>query len=728
MSQRTPLPDGHRSKKQEERGLHNIQETVQKCDDTVKAGIQDLFGEDAVDRKNKTIRRVHIASNPERIASLRTELSFDLQILNNYFVLLLSHDNTVARSETAVLPTSIDGYYRQGVLQAMQYQALQQSSHTSIGVLPQDENAAHVHTAELDASNGRHLRDALSKSMTDVRTALQGFTDVAEAGSTEAATNSRSPLPELPATDPRSPLPELPANDPRSTLPELPATKQQTPLPELPGSVTELRSSDEPPYPLEALEEMGTLFSRRAAEAQGAGDWPLARRALEGLIRTRKQQAILTGDAFDNELVLEQMLLNVLLRLNQWEDALKRIATLDEVPVPVDTNSMNPNARPALREAHIEQAKALVLLDRHSKSTSRDVGLADDDVESARLAAHRAYNLHYQDVDASPDADALARFEISARLLATSLRILDRDGEADGISATAQRRCGHSIEPLANGSDTEEINGPGTFEFELEAGDEEEASFAANTSSLSPRSSHSSRVPPPESSNEWTSPRFTDAVKGGLVSEINRYLQSHPDVVIDEQDEHGWTALHLAVCAGNEELAKLLIPHTKVDTRSHNDETALLVAINNDTPAIVRLLAQHDLFTNSRFADDCNALHQAVYGNSTSAIKALLDTENGQRLTAIPDKAGMTALHLSVSLGRKEQVGEIVNCCSAETIDLQDCVYQTALDIALNSSAPEAWNIVDSIIRVHRKAKFSDGSGEAYKRYIAKHRRDSAID
>lgn len=89
MLQSKSLPSQHPMKSEEEQAVADIKLATEACERTLRAGLRDVFGEDAVDFESRSIRRAHIAFHPERVDSLRQQLSFDLQILTGHFQYLV---------------------------------------------------------------------------------------------------------------------------------------------------------------------------------------------------------------------------------------------------------------------------------------------------------------------------------------------------------------------------------------------------------------------------------------------------------------------------------------------------------------------------------------------------------------------------------------------------------------------------------------------------------------
>jgi len=80
----------------------------------------------------------------------------------------------------------------------------------------------------------------------------------------------------------------------------------------------------------------------------------------------------------------------------------------------------------------------------------------------------------------------------------------------------------------------------------------------------------------------------------GDITKLEEFLEQHPRLNLDELDEYGFTALHLACDRGNADIAKLLlVKGANVTVKDADGLSALELARETNNESIVRLLEKY---------------------------------------------------------------------------------------------------------------------------------------
>ncbi|EAX97348.1 hypothetical protein TVAG_293530 [Trichomonas vaginalis G3] len=94
---------------------------------------------------------------------------------------------------------------------------------------------------------------------------------------------------------------------------------------------------------------------------------------------------------------------------------------------------------------------------------------------------------------------------------------------------------------------------------------------------------------------------------------------------INEKDEYGNTALHIAACYNSKETAKLLISHgININEKNNDGETALHIAAYYDRKETAKPLISYGININEKNNDGETALHIAAFKNSKETAKLLI--------------------------------------------------------------------------------------------------------
>lgn len=134
------------------------------------------------------------------------------------------------------------------------------------------------------------------------------------------------------------------------------------------------------------------------------------------------------------------------------------------------------------------------------------------------------------------------------------------------------------------------------------------------------------------------------------------------NISIDEEDEHG-AALHHATRKGDTTMIKSLLTETaNIDATDDHGNTALFLAVHKgDAPNVEVLLKWKDGKVNKKTRHDREGtlLHTAVKRADTKCTELLLDAEPG--LLDQDDRLGQTALHYCVESGLFDQAVVLVD-------------------------------------------------------------------
>ncbi|EAY02571.1 ankyrin repeat protein, putative [Trichomonas vaginalis G3] len=142
------------------------------------------------------------------------------------------------------------------------------------------------------------------------------------------------------------------------------------------------------------------------------------------------------------------------------------------------------------------------------------------------------------------------------------------------------------------------------------------------------------------------------------IPSLFEYFLSH-GANINEKDEDGETALHLAAQHNSKETAELLLSHgANINEKDEDGETALHLATNENYPEIAEVLLSHGANINEKNKYGKTALHLAAQHNSKEAVEVLLSHDAN-----INEKTedGETALHIATKYNTKETVEEFIS-------------------------------------------------------------------
>ncbi|EAY18993.1 hypothetical protein TVAG_246710 [Trichomonas vaginalis G3] len=186
--------------------------------------------------------------------------------------------------------------------------------------------------------------------------------------------------------------------------------------------------------------------------------------------------------------------------------------------------------------------------------------------------------------------------------------------------------------------------------------------------------------------------------------EIAELLISHC-ININEKDDDGETALHIAVLSNSKEIVELLISHgININEKDDDGQTALHIAASFKSKETAELLISHCININEKDNDGETALHIAVLSNSKETAELLIS--HGIDINE-KDYGGKTALYYAAKYNSKE----IVELLISHGIDIneKDCGGKTALHISVLSNSKE---IVELLISHCININEKDNNGQ----------------
>ncbi|MDR1308136.1 MAG: ankyrin repeat domain-containing protein [Treponema sp.] len=167
-------------------------------------------------------------------------------------------------------------------------------------------------------------------------------------------------------------------------------------------------------------------------------------------------------------------------------------------------------------------------------------------------------------------------------------------------------------------------------------------------------------------------------IKEGRTKEAQAYFTGK--AALNERDENGRTALHVAAEAGNEDMVRFLLAMgTEADTADNQGRTALGIAAGRGDPAIARLLTAAGADIHHPLANDSPGT-PALLGVRSGGLllDALVLPETVNRRGA----GGVTLLHLAGQEGNAAAAEKIA--AAGGRINERDDAGKTALDYALS--------------------------------------------
>ncbi|EAX96862.1 ankyrin repeat protein, putative [Trichomonas vaginalis G3] len=181
--------------------------------------------------------------------------------------------------------------------------------------------------------------------------------------------------------------------------------------------------------------------------------------------------------------------------------------------------------------------------------------------------------------------------------------------------------------------------------------------------------------------------------------ETAKLLISH-GININEKDNDGRTALHFAASHNSKETAKLLISHgININEKDNNGQTALFDAAINNRKETAEILISHDIDINGKDNNGKTTLHYSMENNCKEIAELLIS--HGININE-KDNDGRTALHFAALNNRKETAELLIS--HGININEKDNDGKTALfDAALENSRETAELLISHGININEK-------------------------
>jgi ankyrin repeat protein len=157
----------------------------------------------------------------------------------------------------------------------------------------------------------------------------------------------------------------------------------------------------------------------------------------------------------------------------------------------------------------------------------------------------------------------------------------------------------------------------------------------------------------------WTALHL--AARNGHANIVKTLLEADPKANIDAQDKHGFTALHVALEGGHAEIIKILLeanPKANINVLDMGGFTALNLAILHGHAEIVKILLEAN--PDAQDKDGFTGLHGAALHGHAEIVKILLEADPKANINA-EDNHGWTALHYAIRHRHVEIVNLLIN-------------------------------------------------------------------
>ena len=253
------------------------------------------------------------------------------------------------------------------------------------------------------------------------------------------------------------------------------------------------------------------------------------------------------------------------------------------------------------------------------------------------------------------------------------------------------------------------------------------------------------------------SQRFFYAAKDNNIEELKRLIEEHPEY-INSVDEHGYTALMMAVARDHKKVVEWLLENgANIDIQQQQfGRTALTIAVEENNTEIAQLLIGKNANLNIKTKDGHTALMLAALYNRENIVEALIASganikeKNSESKTAFElaknmhpqsnvakllfiadvlfegdlDRVykGFTALMLAAKLGKIQSVGQLIEQGADKTLKNQG---QLAYYIAEKNGHANIMQLLLENHYVDLRQKLFDLAGdneiEELKRFIEKH-------
>ena len=157
------------------------------------------------------------------------------------------------------------------------------------------------------------------------------------------------------------------------------------------------------------------------------------------------------------------------------------------------------------------------------------------------------------------------------------------------------------------------------------------------------------------------------AAKKGTIHESKHPIKKPSLEALRQKDEHGWTALHVAIVHKQASAAKHLVTQgAPIEERDNKGRTPLLIAAQQNLPDIVALLV-----AKKRAQINANKKRWSSKRQVAARLRAYVDTA---------DQRGWTALHHAAANGNEDMVKELI--AAGAQVDSRNSAQRTPLHYA----------------------------------------------
>jgi len=197
------------------------------------------------------------------------------------------------------------------------------------------------------------------------------------------------------------------------------------------------------------------------------------------------------------------------------------------------------------------------------------------------------------------------------------------------------------------------------------------------------------------------------------VASIDDANKSLLNKIINMQNIHGSTAMHLQICAKNYECVKYLLNcGADVNIKNKHNDTIIMYAINHNNLSMLQYIMTHSRVqpdVHYKNIHNCTTLMLAINHRNLDMIKYLIEYSNAlyptsdtlQYVNARCGKNNATALHAIISIAIEDNTFDIVKYLvnAGANIHLTNQRNETALVIAAkNATHPSSLSILQYLI------------------------------
>lgn len=163
-----------------------------------------------------------------------------------------------------------------------------------------------------------------------------------------------------------------------------------------------------------------------------------------------------------------------------------------------------------------------------------------------------------------------------------------------------------------------------------------------------------------------------------VATEIFKVAKTLSKFDIDEEDDAGWTCLHIACAIGNLQLVEIFInADANVDAKTNTGQTPLIIATSKLHVDIVRFLLEHKASARVKNDQNQTPLHRAAAVGSMPIVKIFIEAKSALNPQ---DSSGWTPMHHATAEGHGDVAIELAK--SGADPQRTDVDGLTPLDVA----------------------------------------------